>query len=347
MAVINLATLPLMLAAGGATGFFWMKFTQESQDVYAEAGSVAEQVFSGLRTVYSFSLQERFAKQYEQKLEKACKTGIRRGIIFGLCLGIFICILFCTYGLSFWWGAKLVGDQLMTGPNVLISFFSMMFGAMSLLGAPPNISAVASACAAAYRIFSVIDRVPEIDPDSDAGLKPENIKGDIEFRNIDFFYPTRPDVQVLKDFNVKIERGKTVALVGASGSGKSTVVQLLQRFYDPHYGSVLLDGKDLKKYNVTWLRKQIGVVSQEPVLFNMSIRKNLLMGSQRPVSEEEMVEACKKANCHNFITQLPRGYDTHVGEHGGMLSGGQKQRVAIARAIIKNPSILLLDEVRY
>lgn len=346
MALVNLATLPLLLGVGGATGYFWMKFTQQSQDVYADAGSIAEQVFAGLRTVYSFSLQERFAQKYEQKLEKACKTGIRRGIIFGLCLGLFICVLFCTYGLSFWWGAKLVGDQLMTGPDVLISFFSMIFGAMALLGAPPNISAISSACAAAHKIFSIIDRVPDIDPDSDEGLKPETIKGDIEFKNIDFFYPTRPDVQVLKNFSVKIEPGKTVALVGASGSGKSTAVQLLQRFYDPKSGSVLLDGKDLKEYNVTWLRRQIGVVSQEPVLFNMSIRKNLLMGSQRPVTEQEMVEACKKANCHNFITQLPKGYDTNVGEHGGMLSGGQKQRVAIARAIIKNPSILLLDEVR-
>lgn len=139
----------------------------------------------------------------------------------------------------------------------------------------------------------------------------------------------------------------TVAFVGPSGSGKSTTVQLLQRFYDPLAGQVTLDGHDLKDLNVKWLRQQIGVVSQEPVLFNMTIRQNLLMGVDREdVPREEIIEACKKANCHTFISQLSMGYDTLVGQHGGMLSGGQKQRVAIARAILKNPTILLLDEVR-
>ncbi|KAL0079725.1 P-loop containing nucleoside triphosphate hydrolase protein [Phycomyces blakesleeanus] len=344
LAVVMLATLPFMAGVGAIMGVYITKYTLKTQTSYAEAGSVAEQVFSGIRTVYSFSLQSRFSELYSIKLEKAKQTGIKRGLILGFGLGAFMFILFATYALSFWYGGQLVIKGKLNGPTVLVVFFAMIMGAMALLQLPPNLSAVSSACGAAYKIYDTIERVPEIDPDSSLGSQPANITGDIEFRNVKFTYPTRPDVPILKNLNIKIHAGQTVAFVGPSGSGKSTTVQLLQRFYDPIDGQVLLDGEDLKSYNVAWLRTQIGVVSQEPVLFNMTIRQNLLMGAFRDVPKEEMIEACKKANCHSFISELPEGYNTLVGEHGGMLSGGQKQRVAIARAIIKNPSILLLDE---
>jgi len=194
--------------------------------------------------------------------------------------------------------------------------------------------------------------VPEIDSADPNGQKPENVKGEIVFQDADFSYPSRPTIQVTKGLSLKFEAGKTTALVGASGSGKSTIVALIERFYDPTAGAIKLDGIDLKNLNLKWLRSQIGLVSQEPVLFATSIKANVahgLIGTKfEHVADDEkfalIKEACIKANADGFISQLPFGYDTLVGERGFLLSGGQKQRVAIARAIVSDPKILLLDE---
>ena len=226
---------------------------------------------------------------------------------------------------------------------MLIPVFVMFYLAMGMSQAEHGLVNAVEAKDAAGAVFKVLDRESKINSQSDSGQKPSSCTGRIELKDVHFTYPARPDHKVCNGYNLTVEAGKTVALCGASGSGKSTAIQLIERFYDPSSGSVLLDGVDLRELNVRWLREQIGLVSQEPVLFSGTIAENIGMG--KPGSTREEVEAAAKmANAHAFISKFPDGYNTNVGEKGGQLSGGQKQRVAIARAMIKNPAVLLLDE---
>ncbi|KAI7875712.1 p-glycoprotein [Lichtheimia hyalospora FSU 10163] len=343
-AVVVLPTIPLLAFMAYLTIHLLVHCTYKLQDAYGDAGSVAQQVFDNIRTVYSYSLQHRFINMYKAHLIKARQAGVHRGLYGGLCYSALVSVLLMTYALALWYAGIVISKGEIDSWRALTSILGMMLGSIAFLQVPGHMSAIAAAYTAARKIFDIIDNTPTIDNPTIAKPIPP-IQGDIEFRHVTFAYPNRPDMHVLKNINLSIKRGTTVAFVGSSGSGKSTCIQLIQRLYDVSAGQLLIDGKDITTINVRWLRHHIGVVQQEPKLFNTTIRENLLLGvPNRFATQEQIVQACVQANCHDFITALPEGYDTNVGTYGSKLSVGQRQRIAIARAIINNPPILLLDE---
>ncbi|CAN8253935.1 unnamed protein product [Cochlearia groenlandica] len=344
LAFIVLAMLPLI----GLNGYIYMKFmvgfSADAKRMYEEASQVANDAVGSIRTVASFCAEEKVMKMYKKKCEGPMRTGIRQGIVSGIGFGVSFFVLFASYAASFYAGARLVDAGKTTFDSVFRVFFALTMAAVAISQSSSLSPDSSKASNAAASIFAVIDRKSKINPSDESGRVLDNVKGDIELRHISFKYPSRPDVQIFQDLCLSIRAGKTIALVGESGSGKSTVIALLQRFYDPDSGQITLDGVEIKTLQLKWLRQQTGLVSQEPVLFNETIRANIAYGKGGDASETEIISSAELSNAHGFISGLQQGYDTMVGERGVQLSGGQKQRVAIARAIIKDPKVLLLDE---
>ncbi|KAK1412487.1 hypothetical protein QVD17_33778 [Tagetes erecta] len=344
LALIILALIPLMSANGYVQMQFMKGFSADAKLMYEEASQVANDAVGSIRTVASFCAEEKVMQLYRNKCEGPKKTGIKQGLVSGIGFGVSFFFLFCMYAASFYAGARFVEAGITNFTDVFRVFFALTMAALAVSQSSSFAPDTTKAKSSAVSVFAILDRKSEIDPTDESGLTLETVKGEIELRHVSFKYPTRPDVEIFRDLCLTIRSGKTVALVGESGSGKSTVIQLLQRFYNPDSGSITLDGTELHKFQLKWLRSQMGLVSQEPVLFNDTIRANIAYGKDGEATESEIIAASELANAHKFISGLHQGYDTMVGERGVQMSGGQKQRVAIARAIVKSPKILLLDE---
>jgi ATP-binding cassette subfamily B (MDR/TAP) protein 1 len=352
LTLILCATVVAITMIMGLCSGFIVKFQKQSLGSYAEGGTVAEEVLSSIRNTQAFNTQDKLARQYDAYLVVAETWGFKQRAMVGCMIGGMMCVVYLNYGLAFWQGSRFLVNGEANLSQILTVLMAIMIGAFSLGHVAPHIQAFTTAVSAATKIYNTIDRVSPLNPDSDEGEKPENVEGTIELRGVKHIYPSRPTVEVINDMNLVVPAGKVTALVGASGSGKSTIVGLVERFYDPVAGEVLLDGHDISTLNLRWLREHIALVSQEPVLFGTTIFGNVCHGligtryenASEDVKRDLVVKACIMSNADGFIRSLPEGYETNVGERGFLMSGGQKQRIAIARSIVSDPKILLLDE---
>ncbi|XP_017866163.1 PREDICTED: multidrug resistance protein 1A [Drosophila arizonae] len=350
LSLVCLTSLPVTFIAMGFVSIATSKLAKQEVNVYASAAVVAEEALSGIRTVKAFEGENKEVSAYKEKVVAAKLLNIKRNMFSGTGFGLLWFFIYASYALAFWYGVGLVikgrHDEYYENysPGTMITiFFSIMMGSMNIGMAAPYIEAFGIAKGACAKVFKIIEQIPTINPIEPRGKNLNEPLNTIEFRDVEFQYPTRKEIPILQKLNLKIHRGQTVALVGPSGCGKSTCIQLIQRFYDPKAGDVLFNGINIKDINIKWLRERIGVVGQEPVLFGQSIYENIRYGRE-DATKEDIEAAAAAANAAIFIKKLPKGYDTLVGERGAQLSGGQKQRIAIARALIRDPEILLLDE---
>ncbi|KAF6140722.1 hypothetical protein GIB67_035149, partial [Kingdonia uniflora] len=310
LSLIILVLLPFF----GFEGYFKVKSMVGAGAIaklmYQEASQIATDAVGNIRTIASFGAEEKVMSLFDNKCKGPLKTGIRQGVITGIGFGLSCFFLFGVYAASFYAGARLVDAGKTTFSDVFQVFYGLTMAAMIISQTNYSIPDTIHAKNSTTSVFGILDQKSKIDLSDDSGMTLENVKGDIQLHSISFKYPIRPDVQNFQNLSLAICSGKTVGLVGESWSGKSTVISLLQRFYDPDSGHITIDGIEIQKFQLRWLRQQMGLVSQEPVLFNDTIRANIAYGKEGPATEVEISAASELANAHMFISGLQHGYDT-------------------------------------
>ncbi|KAK4611858.1 ABC multidrug transporter atrC, partial [Fulvia fulva] len=352
LALITMTIVPANFLIFGVCLHFAISIDERVTRTYSRALVVAQEAISSIKTIKAFGAALQTVKKYDAFLTEAHQIGLAKSPLMGIFFSTSVFLVLAGTALAFWEGYRLYASgEVNDVGTVFTVVLSVTLGATSIITMLPSLEAVSAASSAAGELFEVMDKKTLLDPLSPDGEKPASLTGDIEIKDLHFAYPSRPSAEVLQGMTLKLPAGKTTALVGASGSGKSTIVGLLERWYVPSTGTILLDGLDIAKYNVKWLRSNIRLVQQEPILFQGTIFENVAKG----LNEEQLAlpqakrlelvkQACRSSNAHDFVERLPHGYDTQVGERASMLSGGQRQRLSIARSIISDPKVLLLDE---
>ena len=341
LSLVILCIIPVLVGTAAKFGGFVRKTQGKMQDALAEAAEVAEESLSSIRTVRSFSRENWEVERYSEKVEVSYLTGLKLAKGYGGFLSSVFALAQCAIAAVLYAGGRLVLKGEMSIGELTAFLMYVIFVAASLGMLSGVFAEFSKAVGASGRIFELLDREPELN--STGGETPEDLRGEIVMKGIHFEYPSAPEQKVLKGMNITVKPGQVVAIVGPSGGGKSTVMNLLERFYLPTAGQITYNGHDLATLDPVHLRKRIGLVQQEPVLFDGTISYNLRYG-KRDLTQQAIEAVSMTANAHEFVKGFTNKYDTNVGERGVKLSGGQKQRVAIARALALDPSVLLLDE---
>ncbi len=342
LSLIMLASIPIVVLVAMFFGRHVRKISKKRQDQIADSNTIAEEVLQNFQIVKSFTNEYLESIRYSKSITEVVRISIRYARWRGVFFMFIITLLFGGIFFVLWQGAMMVesGDMKLGDLFSFIMYTGMIGGAIASLGT--LVTQLIGAIGATDRVFEILDQKPEIELTKPL-IDYKRFDGNVVLSNVGFSYPARPEVKVLKNIDMQIDHGQTIALVGASGAGKSTITSLLLRLYDYDEGVISIDGVDIRDIDLIHLRQNMALVPQDISLFAGSIRDNILYG--RPdATEEEVINAARNANAWEFISEFPEGLDTIVGERGAKVSGGQRQRIAIARALLRDPSILILDE---